>query len=180
MKTIILHEAGYNEAMLGLSLSYNQPVSKMPAVARGLIEKGSSHVKFLESMIMWLDVTAPRYWWSQFDTYRHVTKQSESTMHTLTKRKLTQDDFDATIPADILSVINSYIGLGQLIHAKDILPESFLQRRIVSTSYKTLANMYYQRIDHKLPQWQEFLGAVVEGIKYPEFIQSVKGAGNAR
>jgi len=172
MKTTVLHEAGYDEAMLGLSLSYNQPVSKMPAVARGLIEKGGSHGKFLESMIVWLDVTAPRFWWSQLDTYRHVTKQSQSSMNTLTKRKLTQDDFDATIPVGILSVINSYIGLGQLIHAKDILPESFLQRRIVCTSYKTLANMYSQRITHKLPQWQEFLGAVVEGIEYPEFVRN--------
>jgi len=172
MKTTVLHEAGYNEAMLGLSLSYNQPVSKMPAVARGLITKGSSHVKFLESMIVWLDVTAPRYFHSQLDTYRHVTKQSSSTMHTLTKRKLTQDDFDATIPISILSVINSYIGLGQLIHAKDILPESFLQRRIVCTSYKTLANMYSQRIDHKLPQWQEFLSAVIEDVEHPEFIKN--------
>jgi len=172
MKTTVLYEAGYDEAMLGLSLSYNQPVSKMPAVARGLIEKGSSHVKFLESMIVWLDVTAPRFWWSQLDTYRHATKQSESTMHTLTTRKLTQDDFDATIPIGILSVINSYIGLGQLIHVKDILPESFLQRRIVCTSYKTLANMYTQRIDHKLPQWQEFLSAVAEGVKHPEFVRN--------
>jgi len=172
MKTTVLNESGYDEAMLGLSLSYNQPISKMPAVACGLIEKGGSHVKFLESMIVWIDVTAPRFFHSQLDTYRHVTKQSESTMHTLTKRKLTQDDFSATIPMSILSVINSYIGLGQLIHAKDILPESFLQRRIVCTSYKTLANMYAQRIDHKLPQWQEFLSAVVDGVEHPEFVRN--------
>jgi len=52
------------------------------------------------------------------------------------------------------------------------LPESFLQRRIVCTSYKTLANMYAQRITHKLPQWQEFLGAVIEDVEHPEFIKN--------
>lgn len=74
----ILNESGYEEAMLGLSLSFNQPVSNMKGVSDRLYDKDGGHNKFLESVCVWLDITMPRYWWSEADTYRiSVTKQSE-------------------------------------------------------------------------------------------------------
>lgn len=63
MKIQILEESGYNHALLGLSLSYNQPVEKMPGVANRLANKDMAHNKFLESIIVWLDITAMRGWW---------------------------------------------------------------------------------------------------------------------
>ncbi len=75
MKTKLLHEHGSQEALLGLSLSYDsEPNIK---VANQLAHKQGGHNKFLESIVVWLDITAPRYWWQEFDTYRiGITKQS--------------------------------------------------------------------------------------------------------
>ena len=67
MKAEVRAERGYHLAMVGLSLSYDQPVQKMYGIAPGLVRKGGSHAKFLESMVVWLDIKAPRYWWQQFD-----------------------------------------------------------------------------------------------------------------
>ncbi len=94
MKIRVLNEAGYDEAMLGLSLSYNQPIENMPAVARELLSKGGSHIKFLESIAVWLDIMATRSWWQQEATYRvGISRQSESTEHTLLHRPVVQEDF---------------------------------------------------------------------------------------
>ena len=81
-----LEEAGYQSALFGLSLNKNQPLENMPDVAKKLCNKSGGHNKFLESIIIWLDVTAPRYWWQDADTYRLSTKQSQSTNHTILKR----------------------------------------------------------------------------------------------
>jgi len=99
MKVKILDERGYDWALLGLSLSFEQDPADMPRVAQKLAFRGDGHNKFLESIVLWLDITAPRYWWQQFDTYRAgVSKQSASTMHTMTRRALTQEDFEHSIP----------------------------------------------------------------------------------
>ena len=80
MHVRILEEHGHDSALLGLSLSYDQTPERMPAVAERLRFRGDGHNKFLESILVWLDVTAPRYFWQQFDTYRvGVTKQRQST-----------------------------------------------------------------------------------------------------
>ena len=94
MQVKVLNEAGYDEAMLGLSLSYNRPLTLMPTVARMLLSKGGSHIKFLESIAVWLDITATRSWWQQEAAYRvGITRQSESTEHTLLNRPVVQEDF---------------------------------------------------------------------------------------
>lgn len=172
MKIKVLNEAGYPEAMLGLSLSYNQPMANMPAVARDLLLKGGSHIKFLESIAVWLDITAPRYWWQQFDTYRiGVTKQSESTMHTLMKRELTFDDFEGTpLPLSTLEAINWHIRNSSLDIVKAALPEGFLQQRIVCTNYRTLRRILAQRINHDLYEWATFCCAVLAQVEYPGFL----------
>ena len=171
MKIEVLHEAGYAQALIGLSLSYKQPVKKMPQVAERLYFKDGGHNKFLESIIVWLDITAARYWWQQFDTYRiGVTKQSESTMHTLLKRPLTQDDFEGEIDPATLARLNALISANKLARAKCELPESFLQRRVVCTNYKTLRRMIKQRHTHRLHEWQVFCEAMREQLVHAQFL----------
>jgi hypothetical protein len=149
--------AGYDEALLGLSLSYKADYQNMSQLAERLAHRQGGHNKFLESIIAWLDINAPRYWWSQFDTYRHATKQSESTMHTLKRRLLTQADFETRIKEEYLDYLNSLIETkAHIKQIKAALPEGFLQRRIVCTSYKTLQNIFHQRCTHRLDDWTQF------------------------
>jgi len=168
----ILNEAGYNEALTGLSLSYNvEDTSSFGQIADKLAGKDGGHNKFLESMVVWIDIDAPRYWWSQFDTYRTGTsKQSESTMHTILKRPLVQEDFEVPILGIILSRLNMMIEQKEFDEVKNTLPEGFLQRRIVCTNYKVLRSIHKQRFTHKLPQWQKFCNTVLENVEFPEFI----------
>lgn len=178
----VLEEHGYESALAGLSLSFNQDPDKMENVARHLAFKGDGHNKFLESIVLWLDVDAPRYWWSQFDTYRvGVSKQSESTMHTITKRPLSQEDFSHPIPLAFLQALNQAIRLEQWYEAKAMLPESFLQRRIICLNYMALQRIIRQRRDHRLPEWHEFIDQVLDQVQHREFLEvdEWKGA-NAR
>ncbi len=102
----ILREAGYDEAILGLSLSYGTDIDTAKETAKRLAPKDGGHNKFLESIYLWLDITAPRYWWQEADTYRLSTKQSESTMHTILRRDLEQSDFEYVIDDFMLYTIN--------------------------------------------------------------------------
>lgn len=173
MKVHVLSEAGWQEAMLGLSLSYNQDPGDMPAVAEKLLAKGGSHIKYLESISVWLDITAPRYWWQQFDTYRvGVTKQSESTMHTIIKHVLTDADFEGGIALkDLLDALNWHIHARDWIWVKRHLPESFLQRRVVATNYKVLRHMIEQRKHHKLAEWHLFCSSVQGQVDHPKYLE---------
>lgn len=172
MNVLKLEEAGIQWATLGFSLSYNSTIERtkqiLPKYAFGI--PGES--KFLEMIVMWIDVTAPRYWWQEADTYRAgTTKQSESTMHTIKKKKLDQDNFENPIPEFMIDFLNIMIDNdAKLVEIKNVLPEGFLQRRIWMFSYKTLQNIYVQRINHKLPQWHKFLNDLVGQIDHPEFI----------
>lgn len=171
MNINILLEQGYEPALLGLALSYNQPYAKMAAVARRLYtNQKPGELKFLEFMQVWLDVQAPRYWWSQMDTYRiGISKQSESTMHTLVKRELLAEDF-AGISPDALEIVNKSIRVKDWQQAKRDLPESFLQRRIIVTNYGTLNHIIKQRARHRLVEWQYFCKFIKLNALYPEFL----------
>jgi hypothetical protein len=177
MQVRLLSEHGYEESALGFSLSYNTSIERAKELFPKYAFKQGGENKFLESMIIWVDVTAPRFWWQEADTYRISTKQSESTMHTLCKSELSEEDFEYPIGKDYLLKLNEYITLFKndenfvpIEKIKNILPEGFLQRRIWLISYKTLQNMYNQRKSHRLPQWKIFLDKVLRGILYPEFI----------
>jgi hypothetical protein len=171
MKVQVLREAGYEEALLGLSLSYNQPVEKMSRVANRLYCHDDGHNKFLESITVWLDIVAPRYWWQQFDTYRvGMTKQSESTMHTLMKRPLAQNDFEHPIHPATLERLNDLIAVRDFETVKIELPEGFLQRRVVCTNYKVLRHVITQRLRHRLPEWIFFCQEIVTKLEYGIFV----------
>ena len=171
MQVKVLREAGYEEALLGLSLSYNSKPN--PRVAEQLAFKGDGHNKFLESMVVWLDVRASRAWWQQEATYRvGITRQSESTMHTMTKRELTDDDFDGGMQVKaLLDALNLHIRARDWVWVKRHLPESFMQRRIVCTNYATLQRMIRQRKDHRWAEWPEFCEQVSGQVEHPEMLK---------
>jgi len=172
MNVIVIEESGYEAALLGLSLSYNSEPSE--AVAKKLCFKGDGHNKFLEMMDIKLDITAPRMWWSHTDAYRiGITKQSESTMHTILSRPLTQNDFVVPIPECYLAELNAHIVNKDLRTVKAWLPEGFLQRRIVATNYMSLQRVIRQRRSHKLYEWQDFCDRVIEQAKHPEFLEEI-------
>ena len=197
MKTAIISGPHFvTEALFGIGLSYGltsgienvkdleraECYDRLMQIARGLAHKlGGGHNKFLETITLTLDVKAPRYWWQEFDTYRvGVTKQSESTMHTLLARPFSINDFE--IPAnpklrDLMQridrkltttdevandEIDGYVAMmkDMMVMIKKILPECYLQRRIVCLNAKALQNMYNQRKTHRLPEWQTFLAEV--------------------
>lgn len=178
MKVKVLSEHGYEEAMLGISLSWASNPDRAKQIAPNLAHKQGGHAKFLESIYVWLDVTLPRGVWQEADTYRISTKQSESTMHTITKRRLTTEDFEnGEIYHRTLDYLNGLISLYNknkdketFLKIKYSLPEGFLQRRIWVMSYKTLQNVYHQRINHKMPQWEQMLQVVLGELEHPEFI----------
>jgi hypothetical protein len=157
--------------MLGLSLSYERDPAAMRKTMKRLFNKDGGHNKFLESIVVWLDVTAPRHFWQQFDTYRiGITKQSASTMHTLLRRPLRQGDFEIPLPAATLKRLNRLLAAQKLIELKNELPEGFMQRRIICTNYRTLRNIVSQRRKHRNPGWQVFCDEVARQSKHPEFL----------
>lgn len=178
MQVKVLKECGYDESALGFSLSHNSSIERakflLPKYAFGIPGEN----KFLESMIVYLDVIAPRFWWQEADCYRvGSTKQSESTMHTIMKGLLTQENFEYLIWPNYLDFLNQLItqynknkSLDIFLVLKNHLPEGFLQRRIWVINYKTLQNIYSQRKNHKLNQWHIFLDTVLGEIEHPEFI----------
>ena len=173
MNIKVLNEAGYEAAVLGFSLSYNTSLERtksiLPKYAFGIPGEN----KFLESIQIWIDINAPVFWWVEFDTYRvGITKQSESTMHTLKKSKLTRDNFEYVINFEQLDYLNAMIENGgtPIEILKNCLPTGFLQRRIVSMNYKCLQNIYNQRHNHRLPQWKYFCSEMLKQIEHPEFI----------
>jgi len=171
MKIIVLKEEGYNEALLGLSLSYFITKEKAEQIALKLYNKSGGHNKFLESIQVWLDVTAPRYWWQEADTYRVGTsKQSASTMHTLMKRPLIGSDFEGDVPDAILEYLNTLIHDKRFDMVKNLLPEGFLQRRIWNLNYAGIRNIIQQRKNHRLFEWSLFCQFLHQNLQYKCFI----------
>ncbi len=180
MDVLILKEAGYAEAIFGLSLSHGVSLERARDVALKLSAKDGGHNKVLESIYVWLNVVAPRYWWQEADTYRLSTKQSASTMHTIQKRPLTQNDFEQNIHPEALDTVNRLISfynetknVDVLVRLKNELPEGFLQRRIWVLNYKCLRNILLQRTTHRLPQWKYFCRHIRANIEHPELLPPV-------
>ena len=179
----VLCEAGFKEALFGLSLSYrtltpleingtkryfddDQHFLKLCKIAETLAFKQGGHNKFLESMQVWLLIRGSLSFWKQFDTYRvGTTKQSESTMHTLKKRVLTENDF--TKETFCIPTINQNFSIDEM---RDSLPSGFLECRVVNTNYKTLQNIIHQRKNHKSKKWNTFIEMLLKQVKFPQFL----------
>jgi hypothetical protein len=182
MRITILKECGFDEALMGLGLSYDitsdsismddKTKTKMKVVASKLAGKGGGENKFLEFMQIWLDITAPRYWWAQFDTYRiGVSKQSQSTMHTIMRRKITQSMFSEKIPVSYVKQIEKLRTENDFIKLKSLLPECFLQRRIVNLNYMSLRNIINQRENHKLLEWKAFCQYMKDNCEHYDMLR---------
>ena len=146
-------------------------------LANALAKGGPVHAKYRRMIDVYLDITAPLYWWKEFDTYKVGTvANSCSTMHTLHKRDLTLDDFahdqltecNRNLLEMVIRNINEarreYIEASDSDSAKQywyqmvqLLPSSFLQKRTVKLNYEVLHNIYHSpRYNHKLYEWRVF------------------------
>ena len=154
-------------------------------LAQRMIKAGSSDRKFLRQIMVSVDITAPLYWWKEFDTYKiGTTANSTSTMHKLSSTPITIDCFetddmknviieDNDDPTFIVSseyAFNTYIKWLEELRqryneTKDqdfwkelirLLPESWLQTRTVTLNYEILKNIYTQRRHHRLVEWHDF------------------------
>ena len=139
-----------------------------------LQKAGSEHCKHLRMVQVWVKIKSGLDWWKQFDTYRAgVEKVSTSTMHTLMKRPLTEDDFEHDCMNDdylhyVLDSINTSMEAWRYEKDEEFkkqiwrsiiqaLPESYLQERTVMISYAALRNIVRQREGHKLNEWKQFI-----------------------
>ena len=139
-------------------------------LAKRLARAGSDHRKFLRQIFVSVDITAPLYWWKEFDTYKVGTvANSTSTMHKIHAKAFERDDFshdrlDAGGLAALDAVIAYLEGERQAFVANkedrqswhniiQLLPSSYNQMRTVTLNYENLINIYYARRTHKLAEW---------------------------
>ena len=131
-----------------------------------------SHAKFRRMISVYCDITAPLYWWKEFDTYKVGTvSNSQSTMHTITKKPF--DIYDFSIEHlyerslkgldDLIDILNSYRNTYLEYKNKDdwwqiiqLLPSSYNQTRTVMMNYEVLSNIYQNRKNHPLDEWKFF------------------------
>lgn len=156
------------------------------ALMKKLVKAGSDHAKFMRMINVTMDVTAPVYWWSEYDTYKVGTvANSCSKMHKLASKEFTFDDFshehlnDDVIEKpfkDIINCLNFFRDLYNQNHDKDdwwqmiqLLPSSYNQKRTVQLNYAVLRNMYHARRNHKLDEWRDFC-SWVESLPCAELI----------
>lgn len=156
-----------------------------------LAKAGTDHRKFMRMITVYLDITAPLYWWKEFDTYKVGTvANSCSTMHKIAEKEFEMSDFSCEhmkptsikIMHDVIDILNKYRAdynnpeAEKLGVKKDywwqmiqILPSSYNQRRTVMLNYEVLANIYKSRKDHKLDEWRTFC-SWIETLPYSELI----------
>lgn len=136
-------------------------------LALKLIRRGGDHRKFLRYIVVWCDFVLPRYVWQEVDTYKIGTvRNSCSTMNTLGKRHLTQEDFENPLPQLFLDELNRAVDdfreadgakakRAERVTMKDLLPEGFLQRATYLLNYEVGLRMFISRRHHRLPMWRE-------------------------
>ncbi|MBR2722673.1 MAG: hypothetical protein IKB75_07870 [Clostridia bacterium] len=139
-------------------------------LARRLAHAGSDHRKFLRQIFVCVDITAPLYWWKEFDTYKVGTvANSTSTMHKLHAKPIERTDFSCDrLDEGGLAALDALIAYLEAERQKfvedktdkqswhnmiQLLPSSYNQMRTVSMNYENLINIYYARRTHKLAEW---------------------------
>lgn len=156
---------------------------------------GTDHRKFMRMIVVYVDLTAPLYWWKEFDTYKVGTvANSCSTMHKIAEKEFTLEDFSCehlegramNTLEDVVDDLNYYrehylsMDKQKVPHANkkakelwwqtiQLLPSSYNQRRTVMLNYEVLANIYKSRRNHKLDEWHTFCDWI-EGLPYSELI----------
>lgn len=159
------------------------------SLAKKLAKAGTDHRKFMRMITVYTDITAPLYWWKEADTYKVGTvRNSCSTMHKITEKEFTLDDFShehlmtyyVDYLIDIVHILND--ARTNYLKTKDkkywwqiiqLLPSSYNQRATLMLNYEVLANMYHSRKNHKLDEWHTFCNWV-ETLPYSELITGDK------
>lgn len=155
------------------------------SLMKKLVKAGADHSKFMRMINVTCDITAPLYWWKEYDTYKVGTvANSCSTMHKIHAKEFTLDDFshEHLAPAVIdhlhktIDILNLYRSFYNDIKSKSswyqmiqLLPSSYNQKRTVQLNYAVLRNMYHSRKNHKLDEWRTFC-EWVESLPYSELI----------
>lgn len=155
------------------------------ALMKKLAKAGTDHRKFMRMIMCYVDITAPLYWWKEFDTYKVGTvANSCSTMHRIHCKEFTLDDFsiEQMLPGtvEIMEHTIEALNLNRKLFLEtkyksywwqmiQILPTSYNQKRTVMLNYEVLANIYKARKNHKLDEWQE-LCKWIESLPYSEII----------
>lgn len=150
-----------------------------------LAAAGNDHGKFLRMITVTVDLTAPLYWWKEFDTYKVGTvANSCSTMHKIQAKEFTQDDFshdhlaeDSLMVLDVvIEQLNAARRVFNATQEKEewwqmiqLLPSSYNQKRTVLLNYAVLKNIYHSRKNHKLDEWHDFCHWI-EGLPYSKLI----------
>ena len=147
------------------------------SLATRLCAAGTDHRKFIRQILVSMDITAPMYWWKEFDTYKVGTvANSTSTMHKIHAKAFERADFscdhmtpgtlahfDGTI-AYLEQVRGRYLETKDKAHWYDLiqlLPSSYNQMRTVTLNYEVLANIYYARRSHKLDEWHTLCDVIL-------------------
>lgn len=140
-------------------------------LAKSLITSGTEHAKFMRAIYVSCEIWAPMYWWQEADTYHFTVRNSCSKMHKLTAAEFTMDDFEHSQMTEsgleslqaVVNMINAYRRTYLLTRSPEawrdlllLLPDSYIQRSTWTTNYATLRNVYFQRRNHKLPEWHMF------------------------
>lgn len=159
------------------------------ALMMRLAKTGPEHAKYRRMIVVYADVTAPLYWWKEYDTFKVGTvANSCSTMHKITAKQFDLQDFShehLTIASSValqgvIYYLNYWLAQYNLAESKEIkkecwwqiiqmLPNSYNQRRTLMLNYEVLANIYRQRKGHKLDEWREFC-KWIEQLPYSELI----------
>ena len=159
-----------------------------------LCNAGTDHRKFMRMITVYVDITAPLYWWKEFDTYKVGTvANSCSTMHKIQAKEFTLEDFsyehlewtdapeECYEAGDILSLTIKMLNVNRhrYLETKNkkywwqmiqLLPSSYNQKRTVMLNYEVLANIYKSRKNHKLDEWSIDFMKWIESLPYSELI----------
>ena len=162
-----------------------------------LRNSGTDHRKFMRMITVYLDITAPLYWWKEFDTYKVGTVvNSCSTMHKIAAKEFTLEDFSCEHLISNAQIYNGYVPtavlectIGALNEFRELyletknkaywwqmiqlLPSSYNQIRTVMLNYEVLANIYKSRKGHRLDEWKTMLDWIEE-LPYSELITGEK------
>lgn len=160
---------------------------------RRLRNAGTDHRKFMRMIAVYVDITAPLYWWKEFDTYKVGTvANSCSTMHKIQAKRFEREDFSIehlgnwdeqhwmVCMDNVIASLNA--ARERFIETNDkrywwqmiqLLPSSYNQRRTVMLNYEVLANIYKSRRNHKLDEWCDFC-RWIEALPYSELITGEK------
>lgn len=160
------------------------------ALMSKLSAAGTDHRKFMRMIVVYVDITAPLYWWKEFDTYKVGTvSNSCSTMHKIHDKEFVLDDFSHEklfneeglhSSLDVLNVVIAALNKYRTLYneTKDreqwyqmiqLLPSSYNQKRTIMLNYEVLANMYKSRHQHKLEEWHVFCDWI-KTLPYSELI----------